>query len=405
MKQAVKLKQWIAQGFRFLIGKPLKIFPHIIKAPLSFGDKIIADAVMLAEIPSPSRMEELRARFVLDRLALLGIDSSVDKLGNIFVHLYSSEQSEKGPLLFFTDLGTNRWHSVYSFSQLDAVNAKGAGLADVLGTAALLYLIESVGCGRIVPHTDLMFLFSAHAFDDPKTDSFDFILNHDISRLSAAFGVQGFSLGTINNRPQGNYQCEITIVSPSQNDDTDDAGKKKTASAQPSDAQGLDVLLTIAKNLSALDVGYNNTTHCHIRRIEGGAGFAAVSSEGLIQVEIDSDDALSLDKALKTLELSLETVRAETECAVSMKVLSHIPAGIYLVSENLSRNVMNIMKELHIKVKEQNGADPASFLLNNGIPALSLGIAKGRVGLEYDVVDIASIEKGRQLLEGIIEKC
>jgi hypothetical protein len=65
---------------------------------------------------------------------------------------------------------------------------------------------------------------------------------------------------------------------------------------------------------------------------------------------------------------------------------------------------MNIMKDLHIKIMEKEGADPASFLLNNGIPALSLGIAKGRVGLEHDEVDIASVEKGRQLLEDIIAK-
>ncbi len=359
---------------------------------------------MLAEIPSPSRMEELRAQFVLDRLNNLGVDSSIDKEGNIFVHLYSVEPSGKGALLFFTDLGTNRWHSVNSLSHLDAANAKGAGLADVLGTASLLYLIEGILSGRIACNTDIMFLFSAHAFDDPKTDSFDFILNHDTERLSAAFGVQGFSLGSIINKPQGNYQLEIKIVSPSQNDEEDTSKKKTASAAQPSDNQVIDVLLNIAKNLSGLDLGYDNATHCHIRQIEGGASFGSVSSEGRIDVEIDSDDAKSLDNALKAVEAVLDAVRKETECSIEMKILSHIPAGISLVSEKLINNVINIMKDIHIKVTENNGADPASFLLNNGIPALSLGVAKGRVGLEYDVVDIASVEKGRQLLENIIGK-
>jgi hypothetical protein len=403
MKPTVKLKQWITKGFKFITGRTWKIFPSLFKSPLSFGDRILADAVLLAEIPSPSHMEELRAQFVLDRLSLLGIDSSIDKLGNIFVHLFSSEQYEKGPLLFFTDLGTSRWHSVNSFSQLNAVSAKGAGLADVLGTAALLFLIEGIDSGRIAVHSDIMFLFSAHAFDDPKTDSFDFILNHDTRRPSSAFGVQGFSLGTIINRPQGNYQLEIKIISPSQNDDDDtSAAKKKTASAQPSDNQVVDVLLTIAKNLSGLDLGYDNATHCHIRRIEGGAGFGSVSSEGIIEIEIDSDDAISLVNALKTLKTMLATVRRESECIIELKILSHIPAGISLVSERLIKDVINIMKDLHIKVNEKHGADPASFLLNNGIPSLSLGMANGRVGLEFDVVEIASVEKGRQLLENII---
>lgn len=408
MKAAVKIKQWITKGLRFITGKPLRIFPSLSKSPLSFGDRILADALMLAEIPSPSRREELRAQFVLDRLDLLSVDKSIDKEGNIFVRLYSSEQagflSEKGPLLFFTDLGTNRWHSVNSLSQLDAVNAKGAGLADVLGTAALLFIIEGIHSGRIVNHTDIMFLFSAHAFDDPKTDSFDLILNHDTPRPYAAFGVQGFSLGSIINRPQGNYQLEIKIVSPSQNDDNEEAPKKKNVSGPPSDNQVIDVILSIAKSLSDLDLGYDNATHCYIRQIEGGTGFGSISSEGRIDVEIDSDDAVSLDNALKSVEAALEAVREETECSIEMKTLSHIPAGISLVSEKLIKNIISIMKDIHIKVKEKNGADPASFLLNNGIPSLSLGLAKGRVGLDYDIVDIASVEKGRQLLEDIIGK-
>jgi hypothetical protein len=402
MKPTVKLKQWITKGLRFVTGKQLKIFPSLSESPLSFGDKILADALMLAEIPSPSRMEELRARFVLDRLSLLGVDSSIDKEGNIFVNQFPAESNGKGPLLFFTDLGTNRWHSVNSFSQLNAVSAKGAGLADVLGTAALLYLIEGIQSGRIAINTDIMFLFSAHAFDDPKTDSFHFILNHDISRPAAAFGIQGFTLGTIINQPQGNYQCEIKIISPIQNDDNDESSKKKNTSREPLEHQVVDVLLIIAEKISGLDLGYDNATHCHIRRIEGGAGFGSVSSEGIIELEIDSDDAVSLGKALKSVEAMIETVRVETEYIIELKVLSHIPAGISIVSRKLVKNVISIMKDLHIKVKENSGADPASFLLNSGIPALSLGIAKGSIGLEYDVVDIASMEKGRQLLETLI---
>ncbi len=403
MGPTIKFRQLISRGLRFITGKTRKILPGVSKSPLSLGDKILADAVMLAAIPSPTQREELRAQFVLDRLALLGVEKSIDSHGNILVRLYSAGQPDKGPFLFFTDLGTNRWHSVHSLSQLDASTAKGAGLADVLGTASLLSLIEGIICGRIAPNTDIMFLFSAYSFDDPKIDAFDFILNHDMDRPSAALGIQGFSLGAIINRPQGNYQLEIKVVSPVQNDDSEDPGKKKNGVTH-SDNPVIDVLITLAKNLSDLDLGYDNSTHCYVRRIEGGAGFGAVSSEGIIDVEIDSDDASYLDKALKAVEAAVEAVQQETECTLGIKIISHIPAGVSLVNDNLITQVVNIMKDLHIKVKEKTGADPAAFLLNSGIPTMSLGVARGRVGLENDVIDIASMEKGRQLLEEIIGK-
>jgi hypothetical protein len=60
------------------------------------------------------------------------------------------------------------------------------------------------------------------------------------------------------------------------------------------------------------------------------------------------------------------------------------------------------MKELKIKCVEESGADPASFLTNMGIPALSFGLAGGREGLEHDTIEIATVEKGRLLLERCI---
>jgi hypothetical protein len=62
------------------------------------------------------------------------------------------------------------------------------------------------------------------------------------------------------------------------------------------------------------------------------------------------------------------------------------------------------MKELRIRFKEENGADPSAYLSNLGIPSLSLGIALGWEGLSQDTIDINSIESGRQLVETLIAR-
>ena len=357
---------------------------------------------MIAAIPSPSLKEELRAQFVLDRLALLNVEKSIDTYGNILVRLYSAKHASAGPLLFFTDLGTSRWHSVHSLSQLDATTARGAGLADVLGTASLLSLIEGIITGRIINNTDVMFLFSAHSFDDPKIDAFEYIVNNHNTHPSAALGVQGFSLGSIVTSLEGNYQLEIKAVSPILADENEDPEKKKPV-LQP-DNLVIDALVEISRNLSSLTWDDDDTTHCYIRRIEGGTGFGAIPSEGVLDIEIDSGDANLLESALKLVESIVEKIRGESDLTFEIKVVSHIPAGVSSINDELTKQIVEIMKDLHIKVKEKSGSDPAAFLINNGIPSLSLGVSKGRVGLEHDVINIDSVEKGRQLLEQITGK-
>jgi hypothetical protein len=72
------------------------------------------------------------------------------------------------------------------------------------------------------------------------------------------------------------------------------------------------------------------------------------------------------------------------------------------VNTELIKTIKNSMKELHIKFKEENGADPSANLSNQGIPSLSLGISRGWEGLNSDTIEISSIEKGRLLIETLI---
>ncbi|MDR2143089.1 MAG: hypothetical protein LBP29_01815, partial [Treponema sp.] len=69
----------------------------------------------------------------------------------------------------------------------------------------------------------------------------------------------------------------------------------------------------------------------------------------------------------------------------------------------LSEILKKAAKGLKIKPEEHSGADSSSFLVNMGIPALSIGLAGGRAGVDHDTVEIASVETGRLLLERCVE--
>ena len=86
----------------------------------------------------------------------------------------------------------------------------------------------------------------------------------------------------------------------------------------------------------------------------------------------------------------------------ALRVIACTPPGDPALNKEYAKLILDIMKELKISATEEAKPDPASFLSDYGIPALSVGIASGRAGLTRDTVEIASVERGRQLLEQLI---
>lgn len=387
----------IGRSIDVLIGKVALLF-HRQKKPVSpLADRLLADALRLAEIPSPARQEEQRVAFILERLNSLGFVPRIDENGNVLVRIHSADLVDEPPLLLFTDLGSSRWHPLESLSRLDAAHAAGAGLGDVLGAAALLSVAEVIAGGRNICRRDLLLFFAARSFDDPETDVFYSITEIPLNRPCIAIGIRGFSLGSVRTHTQGTYRITISFSLDQ---------KKEPGNDETSDEANIvvDTLLSIAQKLSRITGNTNNTVRLYTRRLEAGTGFGRTPSEGLLEVELESSDASLLDTAMNQIKTIVEAAGDDKSLKSVLHVTSFIPVGDPGINEELFREIRNIMKELRIKINEETSSDPSAFLSNQGIPALSLGIVNGQEGLLKDKIEIDSIEKGRLLLEKIITR-
>jgi hypothetical protein len=393
-----RARKKIGWGITALTGTVTRWFHRPKKPVFPLADRLLADALRLAEIPSPTRREEQRAAFVLERLNSLGFMSRIDGNGNVLVRIHSAERVDEPPLLLFTDLGSKRWHPLESLSRLDAVHASGAGLGDVLGTAALLSVAENIAGGRSICRRDLLLLFAARSFDDPETDVFYSVTEIPMNRPCAAIGVWGFTLGSVRAHTQGAYRIAVSF-----------SLDRKGEALVPDQANlVVEALLSTAQKLSRISGDTHNAVHLYIRRLEAGTGFGRTPSEGLLEIELESSDPSLLDKTMHEVKAAAEGASAGAgggkALNITVDITSFIPVGDPAVSAGLSQEIRDIMKELKIKIHEENGSDPSAFLSNQGIPALSLGIVYGQEGLLKDEIEIGSIEKGRLLIEKIITR-
>jgi hypothetical protein len=388
-----RIQGTLAKSLRTVTNKAGSMLRTLRKSPFPLSDRLLADALRIAEIPTPTHHEEQRAAFILERLNALGLTPRVDEDGNVLARV-SGPQSDGGvPILLFAETSSPRWHPLESLSRLDSSQAYGAGLADAIGTAALLSIAESMMTNLVACNRDLLLLFAARSLGDPGNRVFERVLATAQDRPCAAVGVRGISLGTVTTRLLGTYRIEVRVRT-----DND-----KTEGALPP-GSAVDTIVNLARSLSGITWDSEKKTTCRIRRIEAGTGFGRNPTEGILEIELESSDGNVLELAMKAAVATAESIGRETKAQTDVAIAGFVPVGDPAVGEGLVKLVTQALKDNKIRMVEETGADPAAFLSSMGVPAISVALASGREGLKQDEIDIASIEKGRKLLSTIVER-
>lgn len=385
------LRGSIARVFRGLTGRASSVLKSLGRSPSPLADRLLSDALRIAEIPSPTDREEQRAAFVIKQLGTLGLNPMVDDAGNIEVRLTCQNPDHSQPILVFADLSSQRWHPLESLSRLDETHASGAGLADALGPAALLSIAEMMMTGQIATRKDIILLFTAGPLTDPGSGMFGRLSEDPQFSPGTALGIRGIPLGTIAPRPLGTYRIEVQIRTDA---DTQSAGA----------GSAVEVIVELARALSGVTWDAGKKTMCFIRRVEAGTGFGRRPTEGIIDIELESSDAAVLELAMQAAVATAEAKGKEARARTTVTIAGHVPVGDPAVGAPLTKLLTQALKDQHLKVIEDNSADPASFFSSLGIPAVSIALASGHEGLSQDQVEIASIDKGRQLLVTMIER-
>lgn len=392
----ITIKNTFLRSMNSVSGRLHSFFHRPRKSAAPLADRLLADALLLGEIPSPTEREEERAVFVAERLASLSIPHTIDADGNILVRLHGRGGRSAEPLLLFTGLGSERWNSSDSLGRLDTRYAKGAGLADALGPAALLSVAESHNSGLSFWERDIVLLFSVFGFDDPSKDAFSPFAEARYKPF-AALGIRGFPLGAIFSPAWGSYRVEIKLCRETEEE-------QKNPKVQEKNAGG-----NLTRTLVNMASGYlegnseaGEDLSISIRRIEARTLYDRVPLEGVLELDIESSNREKLDGTLEWIKADVEKYASEVP-ASSLRVISNIPPADPARCKRLAEILEKAAKSLKIKHEEHSGADSSSFLVNMGIPALSIGLAVGRAGIDCDIVEIASVEKGRLLLERCIE--
>ena len=395
-----KIRTTAVKTVRALTRRASTVLGSLRKSSSPLADRLLSDALRIAEIPSPTAREEQRAAFVLERLRSLGLNPQVDEDGNVLARITCPVPDDPRPILVLAELSSPRWHPLESLSRLDADRAYGAGLSDSLGPATLLSLAESLQSGTPAIPKDVLLLFAARPLDDPRGSVLRRLAEDPQDRPAAALGLRGLSLGSVPIDNLGTYRIEVRVRTDTEESETG----RKPGSADRGHRNAVDAVVALARTLTGITWDAEKRTTCAIRRIEAGSGFGHEPTEGLLDIELESADEAVLEIAMKAATATAESRGREANLQTQVTIAGYVPVGNPGAGAGLSKLVIQALKEQHIKIREESGADPAAFFSSRGIPAVSLAVASGREGLDRDEIEVASIEKGRRLLASVIDR-
>ncbi len=361
----------------------------------SYVNRIVSDAILLNEIPSPTEREEARANHIQQRLSELGYPwSFVDEHGNVSALLPARDARDEHVLLF-TDIRCEDYSPIESMTKLETDRLHGRGVAEIsIAAAALLVLAEYLARNQIQYDRNVIFLFTSFDPGEVEPQPLERFLQAWKDRVRFAAHVRGLELGGLEDRPIGTCKLSVAV----RTEERSLTGKEQFASA-------IWVLASIASRLGSIHWDAENTTFLNVARMDAGSGFGWPATEGVLELEIFSPSAAALDVARKAVEATIGSIAAEAGASVETQVKAFLPPADPEINAGLNAIVHGVHDRLRIKSRPVSVPGYVSYLNSLGIPGVSLGITTGKKSYKEEYVDIRPIEGGFRQLLAFLDDC
>ncbi|MCP4589263.1 MAG: peptidase [bacterium] len=349
------------------------------EALLPMRERLLANLVMIAQIPAPGGEEGQRVRFLLDRLTEAGVgDASVDEVGNAVGRLHGKTGSRN--ILLVSHLDTifpaNLDHNV----SVEADRIIGPGVGDNALGAAIVFMIPAVleHLG-IELDSNVILLGSIGSLGRGNHVGIRFFLDHVTEKVACGICVEGMQLGRLNYFSIGTARGDVTChVRP-----------------EPSRSYGSESALVVLNHIinRILGISIPNRPYTVIRmgKMRVGVAYDVEPDHGELGLEIVSHSDEMIDQIHRQIEDIVSEMSARHAVEAHLDLFFKTQAGGIPFSHPLVKSVLGVMQSLGIEPDQGHSPSELSELIARGIPAVTLGITRGvrgrRRSPDYVLID------------------
>lgn len=357
-----------------------------------FREILLANLVMVGEIPAPTSGEDARIEFLLNRFNEAGLsESSIDDGGN-GIGVLEGEEGEHS-ILLNAHADTVFSSKVDHTMQVSSDKIIGPGVADnSLGLAVLAtipYILQQLD---IKLENNLVLLGGVNSLGRGDLEGIRFFLDNNSFDLKNALCIEGVELGRLSYTSIGMLRGEITCRVPETYD-----------WSRFGDASAILTLNEVINKINDIRLPKRPRTSVVMGSISGGSSFNTIAKEATLGFEVRSESKEVVDDVGKTVEDIVKEVASKTGDEVELDIFARRRPGGIPYAHPMNECARSVMKKLDIEPRLAPSTSELAALIDKSIPALTLGITSGdRIHKSNESIQIEPIYKGLAQIIGIL---
>lgn len=370
----------------------LERLPKLEESLEEFREIILANLVMIGEIPSPTFHEERRIDFLIDRFDEAGLKkSSVDEAGN-GIGIYEGNSGDND-ILIVGHADTVHSQKVDHTITVEPDTISGAGVADnSLGLAIIASLPMILDKLDIEFENNLLLMGTTCSLGKGNLEGLRFFLDNNSIPIKAGVCIEGVQIGRLSHVSIGMLRGNITCQVPEQYD-----------WSRFGDASAVLTINDVINRINDIPLPKRPRTSIVLGSIEGGTSYNTIATHAKLQFEVRSESAEMADEIGERMEEIAAEVESKTGDQVKLDIFAKREPGGIEFSDPLIRNTRKIMQKLDLKPRMAPSTSELSAFIYRNIPAITLGITKGdHLEEENETIKIDPIFKGLAQLIGTL---
>lgn len=327
---------------------------------------LLANLVMLGEIPAPTYQEEDRIDFLLNRFKEAELyKNSTDEVGNGIGILEGKEAN--GNILVVAHADTVFGNKIDHTLQVQPETVTGPGVADnSLGLAVLATIPTFLEKLDIQLKNNLILMGASRSLGRGNLEGLRFFLSNFEQPIEAGIGIEGVELGRLSHTSIGMKRGEISCSVPEQYD-----------WSRFGDASAILTINEVINRINEIRLPQRPRTSVVMGSIEGGTSFNTTALNAKLQFEIRSESSEMVQDIHQTMQEIISEVSSHSGDAIELEIFAQREPGGISFSHPLVRHTRRIMDQLKIEPRPGPSTSELSTFIDRGIPAITLGLTHG----------------------------
>ncbi|MFH0881192.1 MAG: peptidase [Lentisphaerota bacterium] len=350
--------------------------PRPRQAAVDIREIMLANLVMIGEIPAPTFQESERIRHVLQRFMECGLQScSTDDKSNGLGFLPGSDGARN--ILLVTNVDTFVADREDQTIEVFPDRLVGPFVGDnSLALAAMITLPTLLEKLDIRLKANVYFLAAAQMLERGNLDGLRYFLCNTPPPLHYGLCVESVQLGRLNHFCLGMLRGEITCRLP------EDYRWSEFG------ASGTILPMTdIIQRLSRIPVPRRPLTNLVMGSIQGGLTYQNIARTTLLKFELRSESADILNQIREQIEDVCEDVAAHMGVKVDLDFFARREPGGLDVAHPLVKTAKAVLAALNVPSMVYATTSALSALNDHKVPAVTVGITSGERRHDLDEID------------------